>query len=65
MMNIYVIEYDNKVSQEGYSTIDKAMEHLFKQGYKQIIGWRFEYKNSVALIKEIKIVQIMCFFKVS
>lgn len=56
MMNIYVIEYDNKVSQEGYSTIDKAMKHLFKQGYKQIIGWRFEYNNSVALIKEIKIV---------
>ena len=56
MMNIYVIEYDNKVSQEGYNTIDKAMKHLFKQGYKQVIGWRFEYNNSVALIKEIKIV---------
>lgn len=55
-MRIYIIEYDNKVSLEGYNTEDKAIEHLKEQGYKQVIGWRFELDNSIALIKEIKIV---------
>lgn len=56
---IYVIIYDGAVSTEGYSTIDKAMDHLKKQGYfhKMGAGWWYEDDcGNVAIIKEIKII---------
>ena len=56
-MYIYVIEYDGQISMEGYSTEEKAIEHLEGQGYKRDFGWLYiNNYNSIAKIKEIKIV---------
>lgn len=56
---IYVIIYDGAVSTEGYSTIDKAIDHLKEQGYfhKTGTGWCYvDDCGSLAIIKEIKII---------
>lgn len=54
-MNVYIIMYNGKVSSEGYSTEDKAIDHLISQGYQQIQGWTFMTHNSFAYIYEIKV----------
>lgn len=54
---VYVIEYDGRISMEGYSSEDKAIKHLEQQGYRQIIGWQYaDDCNNLAKIKEIKII---------
>ena len=55
-MYIYVIEYDEKLSLEGYKDIDKAIERLKNQEYMQDHGLTFKYNNSIAKIFEIKVV---------
>ena len=55
-MYIYVIEYDGKLSSEGYKDIDKAIERLKNQEYMQDHGLTFKYNNSIAKIFEIKVV---------
>lgn len=55
-MNVYIIIYNGKVSSEGYSTEDKAIEHLISQGYQQVLGWAFMTHDSYAHIREIKVV---------
>ena len=55
-MYIYVIEYNGKLSLEGYNTIDKAIERLKNQEYMQDQGLIFKYNNSIARIFEIKVV---------
>lgn len=55
-MKVYIIIYNGKVSSEGYSTEDKAIDHLISQGYKQVLGWNFMSDNSFAYIREIKVV---------
>ena len=47
-MYIYVIEYDGKLSLEGYNTIDKAIERLKNQEYIQEYGLIFKYKALLA-----------------
>lgn len=55
-MSIFTLEYEGNISQEGYSTIDKAIKHLKEQGYKQEFGWLFsDACNNQCKIKEIKI----------
>ncbi|WP_312286789.1 hypothetical protein [Terrisporobacter sp.] len=54
-MNVYIIMYNGNVSSEGYSTEDKAIDHLISQGYQQIQGWTFMTHNSFAYIYEIKV----------
>lgn len=53
---VYVIEYDGKISQEGYGAEEKVIQHLEYQGYKKDYGWIYKNEDSIALIKEIKIV---------
>ena len=55
-MYIYVIEYDEKLSLEGYKDIDKAIERLKNQEYMQDQGLTFKYNNSIAKIYEVKVV---------
>ena len=55
-MYIYVIEYDEKLSLDGYKDIDKAIERLKNQEYIQEYGLIFKYNNSIAKIFEIKVV---------
>ena len=55
-MYIYVIEYDGKLSLEGYNTIDKEIERLKNQEYNQDHGLTFKYNNSIAKIYEIKVI---------
>lgn len=55
-MYIYLIEYDGKLSLEGYNTIDKAIERLKNQDYVKESGLTFKYNNSIAKIYEIKVV---------
>ena len=56
-MYVYIIEYEGKVSLEGYKTELRAIKHLEEQGYKREIGWTYiDEKGYVAKIKEIKIV---------
>ena len=55
-MYIYVIEYDGKLSLEGYKDIDKAIERLKNQEYTQDQGLIFKYNNSIARIFEIKVI---------
>ena len=38
MMYIYVIEYDGQISMEGYSTEEKAIEHLEKSIVDNVIA---------------------------
>ena len=54
-MKVYIILYNGKVSSEGYSSEDKAIDHLMSQGYTQVQGWTFMTHNSFAYIHEIKV----------
>lgn len=54
-MKVYIILYNGKVSSEGYSSEDKAIDHLILQGYTQVQGWTFMTHNSFAYIHEIKV----------
>ncbi|MBP3931569.1 MAG: hypothetical protein J6D47_18645 [Peptostreptococcaceae bacterium] len=54
---IYVIEYDGRISKEGYDSLNKALNHLRKQGYNHKCGWSYkDTEGRLALIHEIKIV---------
>lgn len=55
-MYIYIIEYDGRVSSEGYDTLGKAIDHLFNQGYKQDFGLCFYLGRSIAKIFDVRIV---------
>ena len=56
-MYLYIIEYDNKISTEGYNTELRAIKHLEEQGYKRQISWTYvNEEGHIAKIKEIKIV---------
>ena len=56
-MYVYIIEYEGKISLEGYKTELRAIKHLEEQGYKREIGWTYmDEKGCIAKIKEIKIV---------
>lgn len=55
-MNVYIILYNGKISSEGYSSEDKAIDHLLSQGYHQINGWCFMTQDTFAYIHEIKVI---------
>lgn len=56
-LSFYIIEYDGKVSQEGYKTFEEAEDHLKQQGYfHKELGWKYtDSCNNEALIKEIQV----------
>ena len=56
-ISFFIIEYDGKVSQEGYRTFEEAEAHLKQQGYfHKELGWKYtDDCNNEALIKEIQI----------
>lgn len=56
-ISFFIIEYDGKVSQEGYRTFEEVEAHLKQQGYfHKELGWKYRDDcNNEALIKEIQI----------
>lgn len=55
---VYVIEYDGCISREAYKSLDNAVSHLRKQGYKQEFGLKFvDDCNNIALIKDLQVVE--------
>lgn len=56
-MYVYVVEYEGKVSSEGYNTIEKAIDYITRCGGILEKGWLFkDSEDNYYRIKEIKIV---------